>query len=327
MLLADRNGLAALGAEAEDVYREVLGDTYPERAQAVALGALSRIGRSDHRSVGVTVAGWIVLRWRAPRPELIAALASCVEDDLFHNGNAVALLAALAGDPDTDLTEPVLCALRRALQKGGSKAALAGLALARRRDPFVGAAVAEWLTAERPPWMPWPFHFGDLVALLVDHAEILLPGLRPHIASQGHHLIDALTAWGPAAAAAAPELSGCLATKDALRAAAALGAIGPRAARVPDTLDVLDALARGKQRPDAYGAPDARRQAHPWPGSQMAGWALWRITGDPDAATAALGRAARVGTEHLNLRLLAELGEHAAVYVDHAYTQLASPGP
>lgn len=141
------NRLAALGVDAEDVRREVLGDAYPERAQAVALDAMSRDGRSDHRGVGVTVAGWILLRWRTPSSELIAALAQRVEDPLFPGQDAAELLAALAGDARVEFAESVLLALRGALRRESGTATMAALAPARRGDPCVGAAAAEWLTA------------------------------------------------------------------------------------------------------------------------------------------------------------------------------------
>jgi hypothetical protein len=168
---------------------------------------------------------------------------------------------------------------------------------------------------------------------MVEHADALLPGVRATLVSRREDevlrsVLIALASWGPAAAPAVPELIQILRTRNARWACAALGRIGPAAA---PAAGLLERFGRGSDRPPRTAGGPVPVDARGWHGSQVAGWAHWKITGDPEIAVTVLGAAALksgdAGGGHCDLRLLADLGSHAARYSKPVRAQLAAPGP
>ncbi|BAJ31983.1 MULTISPECIES: hypothetical protein [Kitasatospora] len=156
-------------------------------------------------------------------------------------------------------------------------------------------------------------------ALPPDWAPELLPTVRPVLERAEHHRPDEVPGldealrvargWGPAAAAAVPELTALLGAPGltARAAAEALGEIGPQAATAARQLARL-------------------ATEHRWHGAQTAARAHWRATGDPDLALRVVGTAARAGLGHPVHRYLAELGPLAAEFAEPVRQLLDAPG-
>ncbi|MFB7261443.1 hypothetical protein ACFCXH_04685 [Streptomyces nojiriensis] len=123
--------------------------------------------------------------------------------------------------------------------------------------------------------------------------------------------LEVLSAWGPDAAPAVPEVTGFLDTPYAYDALRVLGRIGPAAA---GTANRLTGFATGR---------DPRAGRHHL---RLAAWAHWRVTGDPALALDVCGAAVRSGTAGHGLPFLADLGPSAAAHADTVRGLMESPG-
>ncbi|MFD9475580.1 MULTISPECIES: hypothetical protein [Streptomyces] len=148
-------------------------------------------------------------------------------------------------------------------------------------------------------------------------AELPAAGLVPTmraVLQKGRYraaTLEVLSAWGPDAAPAVPEVTGFLDTAYAYDALRVLGRIGPAAA---GTANRLTGFATGRD-------PRAGRH-HP----RRAAWAHWRVTGDPTLALDVCGAAVRSGTAGHGLPFLADLGPLAAAHADTVRGLMESPG-
>ncbi|WP_194909553.1 HEAT repeat domain-containing protein [Catenulispora rubra] len=108
---------------------------------------------------------------------------------------------------------------------------------------------------------------ADVLTPMRPHADALIPALRRRLARETttpglYHLTEVLAAYGPAAAAALPELRALLAGADVRLACNVLGNLGPDAAEAAEELHGIGASSH----------QDAATAA----------WAYLRITGDPE---------------------------------------------
>ncbi|GAT64374.1 PBS lyase [Planomonospora sphaerica] len=168
------------------------------------------------------------------------------------------------------------------------------------------------------PYMLDPPGLGELLARLDRWSGAVLPVVRATLRRTGHHearraLVQALEAWGPAAAPAVPELTTLLRTDIRPWAATTLGAIGPAAAPAARHL-------RGLLRKDTSPPRPPLRIAE----RVDAAWALWRVTGDADAVLDVLGETAQADLNHRIVRRLADLGPAAAHHLDALRRSLTS---
>lgn len=288
----------------------------------------------DLRRGGVSIAGEILMRWRFPYPLLMAGLAGCVEDRGWWTGDALDVLAAVAASDPLPEFAPIIPLLVETVGADESRVAVAAaLALARLRHPAALEPVQRWLFGRLPFVVP-PVRFGHVLAPMVEHAGALLPGVRATLVARREDedlrsVLIALASWGAAAAPLVPELMQLLRTRNARWACAVLGSIGPAAV---SAAGLLERFARGSDRPPRTAGGQEPVDARGWHGAQVAGWAHWKVTGEPEIALGVLGAAiAKAGDAggggHCDLRLLADLGPQAARYAEPVRAQLASPGP
>ncbi|GAB7047702.1 hypothetical protein [Catenuloplanes indicus] len=297
----------------------------PERAARFAAAA-RRAGTPETAALAVGAAVAVVWRYRVPRPggpvvlppESWTALWATAADGLEHADHAVrraaAELLAVAGEA----ARPHAGALVRALERDTDGAVLA---LTRLDDPRVLPVLRERSLAGTNvgSFMPPVTVLGPMRV----HAAVLLPSVRATIRAAGSGaamVLPVLAEWGPDAAGALPDLLPLLATEHAYRACVVLGRIGVAAAPAAET---LRALATGGLRPTRVGGVGT---ALPWPGTQVAAWAHWRVTGDPALALAVLGRAVTRGPGRADLARLADLGPLAAAHRDDVRALLTGPG-
>ncbi|WP_086831740.1 hypothetical protein [Streptomyces sp. NRRL B-24572] len=199
-------------------------------------------------------------------------------------------------------------------------------ALSRTGDPRCAAPLARRLGGERlgfgyfsvhsEGWWTHELSLSETLGPLAAHARVLLPPLRTRLAAvrsvdEARALAQVLTAWGPAAAPAVPELCGLLETDGAVWAAEALAAIGPEAAAAVDR-DRLRALI------------DAPPEGLPFAARALAR-AYGRLTGDRGPALALyLPRLDEpYGNDHTAI-VLGELGPAGAPYADRLRELLRS---
>ncbi|MEV6676185.1 hypothetical protein AB0N09_04860 [Streptomyces erythrochromogenes] len=280
---------------------------------AALLGATAGHRKAVSRRVAVLAAGARLRYWRDPAPELWETVAAGLDDEREVASAAVEVLAegGAAAAPCADR-------LVRHVERSG------GITVTGDAGPALQALIgmdddraADWYAApRRHVWL------RDHAPLPARWAPRLLPGFRTHLALDRRRLdassrvLHTLALWGPAAAAALPELVALLDTPAARAAAEALGAIGPAAA-TREAVAGLAALVTAEPGPGR----------HPWHGgAQTAAWAYWRLTGDPEPALEAIGAAARAGLGQPVLRHLADLGPQAAPYADAVRPLLTCPG-
>ncbi|WP_148233089.1 HEAT repeat domain-containing protein [Thermomonospora curvata] len=148
------------------------------------------------------------------------------------------------------------------------------------------------------PKAPGLYYTEDMVAGMAEHADELIPALRPLLAAHApgsRRLAIGVGRWGVRAAPLVPELTGLLEGDGAGEEAAfALGAIGEAAA---EAVPVLRRLLR-------EGSSEGERRE--------AAWALWRITGDGAEALEVLADAFRPSLSVEVAERLLDLGSAAA---------------
>ncbi|MFD7029556.1 hypothetical protein ACFWAR_16105 [Streptomyces sp. NPDC059917] len=283
---------------------------YPPQAAAL-VRALAREPRKELREVAVKTAGARLRYWRDPAPDLWETVAAALDEpELAYTALEVFLRGGGAAAPYADR----LVGYVERSWIGGP----------RPRTHNVDTAIRTLVALGEDRALPWYANVRGDSFLRVDHvperwAPRLLPVLRRQLAaySQAHdvpEILRTLADWGPAAAAAVPELIGLLDTGHARPAAEALGRIGPAAG---GAAGVLAALATTPHTP--WAGPL-------WRGGQSAAWAHWRVTGDPELALRVCGAAVRVGPGRPVLRYLADLGPLATAYADAVRPLMTCPG-
>ncbi|WP_280359310.1 hypothetical protein [Nocardia otitidiscaviarum] len=283
-------------------------------------------GDPELRSVGVALTSEILMQWRTSQPELLAELARCVADPDYHSDDAAGVLAAVAGtEPGQDFA-PLVPVMVAALGHESSFGSVT-LALSRLRHRAAVDTVRDWLTSGRIGMLRDPFGIDHVLTPLVDFADALLPGIRTCLATEGYHsalrpLLRALTAWGPAAAPAVPELLPYLRTGHARWACEVIGAIGPAA---HPAADLLERFALGVEQPPRHDTDLPPDTSLRWHGTQTAAWAHWRVTGEPEVAVRVFGEAVETGIA-VDFDRLAELGSLAVPFADDVRKRLESPG-
>jgi hypothetical protein len=156
-------------------------------------------------------------------------------------------------------------------------------------------------------WLTQDPGIADVCLPLAAYPTELLPAIRWRLrndsaAPTAFQLTQVLKAYGPAAAAAVPELTALLDTQQPIPACTALAELGPAAAAATTT---LTQLATGDG-----------------PESLAAAWALFRITGDPEPF---LARDDMFTTQRITAstaRMLGGLGPLATHYLPDIERQL-----
>ncbi|MFJ3659994.1 hypothetical protein ACIPPM_05940 [Streptomyces sp. NPDC090119] len=211
-------------------------------------------------------------------------------------------LAALLDDPgEADVLEGTVGDHARwALTRIGDVRALPGL-VERLYAPYRGAGARGYVLGD--PHLP---EVEDVLIPLGAHAEALLPGVRELLREDGSgspvtcRFLKVLTAWGPAAAPALPEVVALLGdARYAFHAIDALAAMGPAAKSTEPAV-------RGCAVPDFSG------------NHLRVAWAAWRLGGDRDSALRLIGETVLTEDEplHVALGLLGDFGTAAARYAD-----------
>ncbi|MEU4929743.1 hypothetical protein AB0G54_25115 [Streptomyces yokosukanensis] len=268
-----------------------------ESAPAAALSFVVRLIGAAH-TTGDTLLCRVALdkAWRllVLRPSTAAALLPLAGTLLSHPDDGVRYraahllavlgsqaascadaLAALLDDPgEAEFLEGTVGDHARwALTRVGDPRALPGL-IERLYEPYRGQYSRGYVGGD--PRLP---EVEDVLTPLRDHAEVLLPSVRKLLRDDGAggpltcSFLEVLTAWGPAAAPALPEVVALLAdTRYSLHAVDALVAMGPAA---------------------ACAEPAVRRcTVLDFPGNhRKVAWAAWRLGGDRDAALRLIGEA------------------------------------
>lgn len=211
-------------------------------------------------------------------------------------------LAALLDDPgEAEFLEGTVGDHARwALTRIGDPRALPGL-VERLYAPYQGQYSRGYGAGD--PHLP---EVEDVLAPLRAHADVLLPAVRRLLRDDGVGgsltccFLEVLTAWGPAAAPALPEVVALLDdTRYSLSAVDALVAMGPAAASAEPAVrgcTVLD-----------------------FPGNHhKVAWAAWRLGGDRDAAPRLIGEAVLTeeGPLYGPVGWLGDFGPAAARYTD-----------
>ncbi|GGX28932.1 HEAT repeat domain-containing protein [Streptomyces lomondensis] len=292
---------------------------FPGASATFVRGLLADHPDPEHRIGALAQAGELLVKWRSPARDLLPALAARLDDPVAEVRYRAAELLACLGPSAAAHADAVAGLLdddaARTARAGETVADAALWALARMNDPRCLPGLIACLAGAPSGFPPAAQYFGgdfhhpslpalhEALVLLPDHAGTLVPAVCDRLGTATdprvrNGLAEVLAAWGPAAEAAVPRLTGLLEDERTWASAAtALAGIG-----VADTAarDLL--LTR-----TATGGADA----------ELAAWAYWRLGGEPGPALAVLGPAATEGDHpHPALRKLADLGPHAAGHAD-----------
>ncbi|MER7668102.1 HEAT repeat domain-containing protein [Kitasatospora sp. NPDC096128] len=320
-------------------------DLYRDSATPYVVGLLADHPDAEQRAGALSLAGWLLSHRRSHTPHLLPGIATRLTDpDPEVRFRATELLACLG--PDAAAHGDAAAGLLDdggAFGNGGTVANAAVWALARMGDQRCVAALVDRLTG-RFTGPPLGFscssgyrsrlgstHWPELPALhevlipLQDHAERLVPAIRVRLRDADHpqlvpSLCEVLSAWGPLAGAALPELLALLDGESTwMHAATALGSIGPAGGAAHDAL---------RSRAVTEVAAAATAEATGGRLADLAAWAAYRVGGEPGPALAVIGPAATEGRfRHPALRRLADLGPHAAPYADRLRELTADRDP
>lgn len=187
-----------------------------------------------------------------------------------------------------------------ALTRIGDQRALPGL-VERLYAPYRGQYARGYASGD-----PRPPEVEDVLIPLRTHAEVLLPAVRKLLRNDGvggpltNRFLEVLTAWGPAAAPALPEVAALLDdARCSLGAVDSLVAMGPAAASA-------EAAVRGCTVLDFVG------------NHVKVAWAAWRLGGDRDSALRFIGEAVLTAEEPFYgpVGLLGDFGPAAGHYAD-----------
>jgi hypothetical protein len=253
----------------------------------------------------------VICTWRSAAAALLPVVAERLTDPdpAVRAGAAHLVAVAGAGDPDryadrlgTLLADPAARVADLAawgLARMGDERCLPRL----RNRALIGTSVFDVVQAHYPREVylfTAPALF-DVLAPLGRWAGALLPRVGSALSdADSYHqrrvLTAVLAAWGPAAAPLVPDLVPLLESDAAVHACAALGAVGPAAGSAGHR------LFRQVER----GTSSRLRLA--------AGWAHWRVTGEPETALRVLGAALDGELAVTVLGMLGDLGPLAAVH-------------
>lgn len=263
-----------------------------------------------------------ICTWRSAASTLLPMVAQRLTDPDPAVRAGAAHLVAVAGadEPDryADRLGPLLA------DPAARVADLAAWGLARMGDErclprlrnraLIGTSVFDVVQAHYPRqvYLFTAPALYDVLAPLRAWAGALLPRVGSALSdADSYHqrrvLSAVLAAWGPAAAPAVPDLVPLLESDAAVHACAALGAIGPAAGPAGHRLFRL--VERG-------GTSRLRLAA---------GWAHWRVTGDPEAALRVLGAALDGELAATVLGMLGDLGPLAAAYAPRVRALATGP--
>ncbi|PZG22621.1 hypothetical protein C1I95_05020 [Micromonospora craterilacus] len=291
-----------------------LGDDREARI-ALAQVAIGEAARAqDDRPLAEV--GTVMRKWRSATTALIPDIGAALEGPPPIRAAAVHLLAA-SGDAGRAWSNRIA----ELVSQPGRTGALAAWALARWGDRRAVPAVERSLRRDPEVFRMGSTHYGDdfywldqdpgiadVCLPLTAYADDLVPAIRWRLrndpgTSTAYQLTQVLKAYGPAAAAAVPELAAMLDTQQPIPACTVLAALGPAAAAARTT---LTQLATGD-------GPDALTAA----------WTLFRITGDPEPF---LARDDVLDGQRINAsaaRMLGDLGPLATRYLSDIERQLA----
>ncbi|MFF2956072.1 HEAT repeat domain-containing protein [Kitasatospora sp. NPDC057965] len=282
------------------------------------LGLLRDHPDVDQRVGALAQAGGLLAQWRSVSTGLLPGLAARLDDPAPEVRFRAAELLACLGPAAVAHADKVAVLLddtaARDSRNRETPAEAALWALARMNDPRCVPGLIELMADTRSGFAKGSAHYPDTAGLhhvvlpsihevlgrLADHAELLLPTIGTQLgAVTDDHALNGLcrvlAGWGPAAEAVVPQLLGLL-ENDRTWAAAADALAGTGVAGSP-AQDLL--LARSNS------------------GEARAAWAYWKVCGDPGPALEALGRAdSEGGITRPSLRMIADLGPHAARYAD-----------
>lgn len=295
------------------------------------LGLLADHPDDRQRSGALGQAGALLSQWRSPTAELLdpiaARLADAVPEVRFRAAELLACLGTSAAPLSDDVAALLDDTATRPTRRGEAVFEAALWALARMNDRrcvpqlrellagdgsgFAGIAAAHSAAAWHYPALP---SLAEALAQLADHAELLLPAVCSRLDTTTDprrvaELCGVLTAWGPAAVAAVPQLTDLL--EDDHTWAPAAQALAHIGARCPQARNQL-------QSRMASGGKD----------SELAAWAYWKLGGEPEPVVEVVGSAAVTGAfPRFALERLADLGPHAAGYADRLHAMTDSPEP
>lgn len=303
---------------------------------AFTLGLLADHHDDEQRIGALAQAGRLLSQWRSPTaallPRVVARLDDPTPEARFRAAELLACLgpaaAAHADEVATHLSDPSTRTTRKRETVG--EAAL--WALARMNDPRCLPGLIELIAGAPSGFASASAHYpatdlhhavlpalDEVLGHLPDHAEQLLPSIcgRLDTATDDrllNRLCEGLADWGPAAAAAVPQLLGLLEDDRTWTAAAkALAGIGTAGIG-----------------PAGVGARDLllSRSRDAGPHAELAAWAYWRVGGEPGPALEVIGRSVEErGVRHPSLRKLAGFGPHAALYADRLRAMTGDTDP
>jgi hypothetical protein len=283
--LADVDRVPLPGTRVCDWVAAELGE---DREARIAVAARLFGVRAGAGPDALRAAASVICTWRSAAPALLPMVAERLTDPdpAVRAGAAHLVAVAGAAEPDryadrlaTLLADPAARVADLAawgLSRMGDERCLPRL----RNRALIGTSVFDVVQAHYPRdvyLFTAPALF-DVLAPLRHWAGALLPRVGSALSdADSYHqrrvLTAVLAAWGPAAAPAVPDLVPLLESDAAEHVCATLGAVGPGAAPAGHRLFRL--VERG-------GTSRLRLAA---------GWAHWRVTGDPETALRVLGSA------------------------------------
>ncbi|MGW0575650.1 hypothetical protein ACWD25_06705 [Streptomyces sp. NPDC002920] len=295
------------------------------------LGLLEDHPDVDQRVAALAQAGGLLARWRSASTALLPALSARLDDPAPEvRFRAAELLACLGPAAAAHADEVAVLLGDTTARDTGERATVAEAALwalARMNDPRCLPGLIELMAGTRSGFARSALHHDpdrlhdavlpmlhEVLGHLPDHAELLVPAIGEWLdADTSDHVLNylcrLLADWGPAAKAAVPRLLPLLEDDRTWTAAAnALAGIGTAGDGARDLL-----LARS-------GSGETR--------AEVAAWAYWKLGGEPGPALEAVGGVATgAGIPRPALRILADLGPHAARYADQLRAMTADNDP
>ncbi|BCJ61837.1 hypothetical protein C1I93_00180 [Micromonospora endophytica] len=259
--------------------------------------------------------GTVMRKWRSATVALTPDIGAALDGPPPIRAAAVHLLA-VSGDAGRVWSDRVA----ELLSQPGRTGALAAWALARWGDRRAVPAVERSLRRDPEVFRMGSTHYGDdfywldqdpgiadVCLSLAAYADDLVPAIRWRLRNDpgtatAYQLTEVLKAYGPAAAAAVPELTAMLDTQLPVPACNVLAELGPAAAAARTTL--------------------TRMAVGDGPEASAAAWTLFRVTGDPEPFLARddVRDARRINAAAA--RRLGDLGPLAARYLPDIERQL-----
>ncbi|RKS06362.1 hypothetical protein DFP74_1990 [Nocardiopsis sp. Huas11] len=284
-------------ARGELAARMLGADTgYLRRAGLVCLAGLVGASRSAEARWAPALAGLLADPDEGVRSHAALVLAVCVPQAAGPWADRLAALAAR--EPGADSNHALFALARlgegRVVELLRARAHLPGFGLPAARGYADG-------------WTLGP-HLTDVLRPLAALADGVVPPLRHRLrtsedADERDAVVDALAAWGAAAAPLAPEITAELSVSRYPRLV--LGALGEIGSAASSCADLFLEWARGREAPEMVDRADALL-------------AYWRVTGDTDTALDLLGSDPESASARSDagLRLIGELGPAAERFAE-----------